>query len=82
MFRKFLTVAALLVVLTLGMAASASAQHYHGGHGHGGHSHGGYPTYHNTSHYDYHPGSFQQHGNHFHYTPGHYDLHQTGHYHW
>ncbi|QDV52501.1 hypothetical protein [Gimesia fumaroli] len=35
--------------------------------------------WHDTSHYDYHPGQFYRHGNHFHYQPGHYDYHQTGH---
>jgi len=41
-----------------------------------GHSHN---VWHNTSHYDYHPGYLQPHRNHFHYVPGHYDYHQTGH---
>jgi len=36
-------------------------------------------TWHNTSHYDYHPGQYVRHGNHFDYQPGHYDLHRTGH---
>ena len=44
-------------------------------------SYGGYPRWHDTSHYDYHPGSYQRHRNHFHYVPGHYDLHRSGHYH-
>jgi hypothetical protein len=35
--------------------------------------------WHDTSHYDYHPGGFYRHRNHFHYQPGHYDYHQTGH---
>jgi hypothetical protein len=39
-----------------------------------GHSH-----WHDTSHYDYHPGSFQRHYNHYHYVPGHYDRHYSGH---
>jgi hypothetical protein len=90
MFRNLLKVGALLIVLTLGMAATASAHEPHGGHNHGGHNHGGgisigwggYPTFHNTSHYHYHPATLQQHGNHFHVIPGHYDLHQTGHWHW
>ena len=80
MSRKTLSIVALLVVLTVGMSASASAQWGCGGFG--GYPAPSYPTYHNTSHYDYHPGGFQQHGNHFHYVPGHYDFHQTGHYHW
>lgn len=40
----------------------------------------GHYDYHDTSHYDWHRGGFQRHGNHFHYTPGHYDYHQSGHY--
>jgi len=60
------------------------------GYGYGGGLNIGYssyrPTYrpaiyHNTSHYDYHPGGFVRHGNHFDYRPGHYDLHRTGHWH-
>jgi hypothetical protein len=41
----------------------------------------GSPRWHDTSHYDYHPGSFQRHRNHFHYVPGHDDLHRSGHFH-
>ncbi|MFK7778587.1 MAG: hypothetical protein QM501_10835 [Gimesia sp.] len=37
--------------------------------------------WHDTSHYDYHPGEYVRHGNHLHYQPGHYDYHQTGHLH-
>jgi hypothetical protein len=50
--------------------------YYRGGHGHAGHGHA---HWHNTSHYDYHPGEIRRHGNHYHYTPGHYDLHEDGH---
>ena len=61
----------------------------HGGHGHSGYYQGyaplyryhSYPRWHDTSHYDYHPGGFVPHGNHYHYVPGHYDSHQTGHWH-
>lgn len=42
---------------------------------------GGGHHWHDTSHYDYHPGGFERHGNHFHYVPGHWDYHQTGHWH-
>jgi hypothetical protein len=35
--------------------------------------------WHNTSHYDYHPGGYQRHYNHYDYVPGHYDYHRTGH---
>lgn len=41
----------------------------------------GGPVWHDTTHYDYHPGGYVPHGNHLHYVPGHYDLHQSGHYH-
>ena len=40
---------------------------------------GGY--FHDTSHYDYHPGHYRRHHGHYDYIPGHYDLHRTGHYH-
>ena len=63
---------------------------HHGVHGHHNHGFGGYapsygcyypsyPQWHDTSHYDWHPGGFVPHGNHYHYVPGHYDLHRTGH---
>lgn len=39
------------------------------------------PRYHDTSHYDYHPGTYVPHGNHLHYIPGHYHFHQEGHWH-
>ncbi len=48
-------------------------------HGHGGGYHGGGHVWHDTSHYDYHPGEFVRHRNHYHYVPGHYDYHETGH---
>lgn len=34
---------------------------------------------HNTSYFDYHPGSYQWNYNHYDYVPGHLDYHQTGH---
>ncbi len=40
---------------------------------------GGGHTWHDTSHYDYHPGEYVRHRNHYHYQPGHYDFHQEGH---
>ncbi|KAF6248941.1 hypothetical protein COO60DRAFT_1706734 [Scenedesmus sp. NREL 46B-D3] len=48
---------------------------------------GGYPPYNgqqlggwgDTGHYDYHPGSYVPHGNHYHYMPGHYDYHNGPH---
>lgn len=48
----------------------------YGGYGDYGYGFGGW---HDTSHYDYHPGEVRRHRNHFHYTPGHYDFHETGH---
>ena len=62
----------------------------HGGglHWGGGHVHWGrrrrrrYPRWHDTTHWDYHPGGFHRHGNHFHYVPGHYHLHRSGHWHY
>ncbi len=45
--------------------------------------HGCYPrvhsVWHDTSHYDYHPGEYVRHGNHYDYIPGHWDYHRTGH---
>ncbi len=35
--------------------------------------------WHDTSHVDYHPASYQRHFNHYDYVPGHLDYHQTGH---
>lgn len=53
---------------------------YYGGHGHG-YGHGGYggSVWHDTSHYDYHPGSYVRHYDHYHYVPGHYHWHNDGH---
>jgi len=63
----------------------------HAGHGfHGGVSHtigyrGFYQpyvpshTWHDTSHWDYHPTEYRWHGNHWDVQPGHYDWHQEGH---
>lgn len=71
-----------------GWYGGAYNRHYGGGHrqhsyyrgGHGGH-YGGNHYWHDTSHYDYHPGGFQRHYDHYDYVPGHYDYHQTGHWH-
>ena len=52
---------------------------HHGGWGHwdGHHSYYGHGrrVWHDTTHYDYHPGEWVRHGHHYHYIPGHYDLH-------
>ena len=40
----------------------------------------GHFDWHNTSHYDYHPGQYVRHGNHLDYQPAHYDWHPEGHY--
>jgi hypothetical protein len=50
------------------------SRHYSGYRGGHGHAH-----WHDTSHYDYHPGGFQRHYDHYHYVPGHYDFHREGH---
>jgi len=46
------------------------------------HHHHRPPVYHDTSHWDYHPGGLRRHGNHYHYVPGHYHWHQDGHWHY
>ncbi|WP_296461906.1 hypothetical protein [Rubinisphaera sp.] len=38
-----------------------------------GRSYNYHPRY---PHFDYHPGQFNRHGNHYHYQPGHYHLHR------
>jgi hypothetical protein len=41
-----------------------------------------YPSrgvWHDTGHYDYHPGEYVRHRGHYHYEPGHYDYHSDGH---
>ena len=57
---------------------------YHSGYGHrGGWSgwggHRSHYDWHDTSHYDFHPGGFERHRNHYHYVPPHYDYHRDGH---
>ena len=54
---------------------------YYGGHGwHDDYDYyRGHRVWHDTSHYDYHPGEFIRHGYHYHYVPGHYDYHPEGH---
>ena len=57
---------------------------YYGGYGsyyggHGGYGYGGHSVWHDTSHYDYHPGGFVRHYDHYHYIPGHYHWHNDGH---
>lgn len=39
------------------------------------------PSYHDTTHLDYHPPTLYRHGSHYHVMPGHYDLHRSGHWH-
>ncbi|HEX6987798.1 MAG TPA: hypothetical protein VF170_20625 [Planctomycetaceae bacterium] len=43
--------------------------------------HAGYRTWHDTSHYDYHPTTVVPHGNHYDVIPGHYHYHRSGHWH-
>ncbi len=84
--RNFAIACVAVMGLMVASSAVSEAGHgYYGGHGYGGHGvYGGYGytphVYHNTSHWDYHPGQFVRHRNHYHYQPGHYDFHQTGHY--
>lgn len=91
MKRWILALVTVVAVSSVG-AASASAQGYGSPYG-SAHSNYGYNNYarqpgyssgygsrwHDTSHYDYHPGSIQRHRLHFHYVPGHYDFHRSGH---
>jgi hypothetical protein len=51
---------------------------YGGGYG-GGYGYPSVQRWHDTSHFDYHPGGFARHYNHYHYVPGHYDFHRSGH---
>jgi hypothetical protein len=48
---------------------------YHGGWG----GHRSHRVWHDTSHYDFHPGGYERHYNHYHYVPSHYDFHRDGH---
>jgi hypothetical protein len=57
---------------------------YGGGHayrgfygGHGGHR--SHYDWHDTSHYDFHPGGYVRHYDHYDYVPSHYDFHREGH---
>ena len=65
-----------------------SHRSFHRGHGHrgrpvgyfGGHRlHGGH-VWHDTSHWDYHPGRLVPHYDHYDYVPGHYHYHREGHF--
>lgn len=46
------------------------SQRWHGAH-----------SWHDTSHWDYHPREVYRHGNHYHVQPGHWDWHEDGHMH-
>jgi hypothetical protein len=48
--------------------------------GYGSH-YGHHGSYHDTTHWDWHPTTIRRHGNHFDVMPGHYDLHRDGHWH-
>ncbi len=95
MKTAFLCIAAVAGLMLVG-STQAEAGHRCGrggfGFGYRGHIHRGfygrqyrsfynYPSYHDTSHFDYHGPSLQRHYNHYHYVPGHYDFHRSGHYH-
>ncbi len=63
-------------------APGSYGRNYDRGIGEFGGSYGSYwsrPSYHNTSHYDYHPTEVRVHRNHLHVSPGHYDYHRSGH---
>ena len=72
-----------------GISLNFGGHRHHSGYGHRGYSHRnyghrsyghrGHSHWHDTSHWDYHPGGFQRHGNHYHYIPGHYHWHNDGH---
>jgi hypothetical protein len=93
MKRYCLPVLALIALLLVGLASQdANAQGcysgFYGGYGHGGHGYGSYwgggwgaHSWHDTTHLDYHPGSFVPHYDHFDYVPGHFDIHRSGHWH-
>ncbi len=53
--------------------------YYGRGGGHHGHHGHGHSRWHDTSHYDFHPGGYQRHYDHYDYVPPHYDWHQDGH---
>jgi hypothetical protein len=40
---------------------------------------GGGAVWHDTSHYDHYPATYQRHGNHYDYVPAHTHFHQDGH---
>src|SRR5688572_17902585 len=48
---------------------------YYGRHGHHGHHGHSRHSWHDTSHYDYQPGRFVPHYDHYDYIPPHYDWH-------
>lgn len=82
--KRFLMLGLIVSALaTMGVSAEAGHRHHWGRHIFHGGFFGRSPilhnSWHNTSHYDYHPGQFTRHRNHFHYQPGHYDWHRTGH---
>ncbi|RIK87673.1 MAG: hypothetical protein DCC67_01760 [Planctomycetota bacterium] len=49
------------------------------GHGFGYGGHWGHAHWHDTSHFDFHPGGYYRHRNHYHYVPDHFDWHEDGH---
>ncbi len=89
-----LTAVVAMLGLTGTSAEAGGVRFYFGGSGYNSGFRSHYPSYgynrsygwghggrvwHNTGHYDYHPGGYVPHGNHFHYIPGHYDWHDTSH---
>ena len=79
--KNLIVICAVVAAVAL-FAGSVQAHCHGGGYGFGyvqPHMH-----WHDTSHFDYHPGYIIDHGSHNHVVPGHYHLHNTGHYdlHW
>jgi hypothetical protein len=85
--KKLILICVVFATMALFGALSSPAEaHCFGGHGpyysnvyYGGH------VWHDTSHWDYHPGGYVAHYDHFDYVPGHYHFQNTGHwdhYHW
>ena len=82
MKKLILICVAFAMIAVFGLFTSPAQAHCYRGH-YGG-WYGGH-VWHDTSHWDYHPGGYVDHGDHLHYYPGHYDFHHAGHwdhYHW
>lgn len=81
MKRFAIACAAVIGMIFVGSASAEAGgwgRGWYGGHRHYGHYHSP-RVWHDTSHFDYHPGGYVRHYNHYHYVPGHYHYHGTGH---